>query len=321
MADKETRISLRAGLEARTGDTTGHLEGYAATFNTLSKALPQGFKEKISPMAFSRALAEKQDVLAKYNHAENSIPLGRTKSGTLKLATDSKGLKFDIALDPNQVAHRDLWQAVRRGDIADCSFAFAVNGDGEDWEDGDDCPVRTLKDVNLFDVSVVNHPAYPGTSVSARAMDFASRFLDRVPVHLEARRLMHKYPELCLEDLIRFRRLGYSQDLMNELRMAAIAKEIRQGITAADFDPGPQRGGGQAEDPQSLLRCGETARTAAEHGVAAQRHRNAAHRAKSLQAAEKHFHAGNRHALAQADPSDVNSLDARNASRYANGVR
>jgi HK97 family phage prohead protease len=149
------------------------LQGYAATFNSLSKDLG-GFREMIAPGAFTRALAEKQDVRCLFNHSADKV-LGRTAAGTLVLAQDEKGLSFRCQLDPKQTAHRDLHASVARGDINECSFAFSPNGDsGDVWEnrkdsDGSWYIARTLKDVNLFDVSAVTHPAYNGTNVAARA--------------------------------------------------------------------------------------------------------------------------------------------------------
>ena len=152
------------------------LVGYAAKFNSPSKQMTDksgiSFVETIAPGAFTRALAANADVRCLFNHDSNRV-LGRTKSGTLTLKQDDKGLAFRCMLDSRQQAHRDLHAAVDRGDISECSFAFAPNGpDGDDWQDTRTADgwqiVRTLKDVNLFDVSAVTHPAYNDTSVSAR---------------------------------------------------------------------------------------------------------------------------------------------------------
>src|SRR5208282_2863603 len=151
------------------------LDGYAARFNSPSKDLG-GFRETIAPGAFKRALAEKSDVRALFNHRADKV-LGRTASGTLLLSEDDNGLHFRCQLDPNQQMHRDLYSAVKRGDISEMSFAFTPNGpDGEDWQNVQDergnwFISRTLKDVNLFDTSVVTHPAYDNTSVQARAAE------------------------------------------------------------------------------------------------------------------------------------------------------
>lgn len=146
------------------------LEGYAAKFGTYSQDLG-GFREKIKPGTFARALAENQDIRALMNHDANLV-LGRTKAGTLKVFEDTLGLRWSVQLPNTQLA-RDLHTSVSRGDIDQCSFAFKVANGGEKWteEKGDDGTYfasRELTDVDLFDVSAVTYPAYLDTNVSAR---------------------------------------------------------------------------------------------------------------------------------------------------------
>jgi hypothetical protein len=89
-------------------------------------------------------------------------------------------LKFTCRLDKNQQSHRDLYSSIKRGDINECSFAFAVDGeDGDDFSTSKDAQgrsfsCRTVKRAKLFDVSAVTHPAYGGTAtaVSARSADY-----------------------------------------------------------------------------------------------------------------------------------------------------
>jgi HK97 family phage prohead protease len=167
-------IQRRAiSAELRTAGDEFALVGYAATFNSLSKNLG-GFREQISSGAFKRTLAAKPNVVCLFNHDPNQI-LGRTKSGTLEVSTDARGLKFRCQLDKDSQAHRDLHSAVKRGDIDECSFAFTVPAGGDAWTDGTDpetnskIAVRTLLDVDLIDCSVVTYPAYNETSAGARS--------------------------------------------------------------------------------------------------------------------------------------------------------
>ncbi len=169
-------IERRYIQELRAGQGQGDqmvLEGYAARFNSPSKDLG-GFRETIAPGAFKRALAENADVCCLFNHSADKV-LGRTASGTLTINEDDKGLHFRCMLDPSNTDHRNLHSSVKRGDINSCSFAFTPNGpEGEDWQNEKDergnwFISRMLKDVNLYDVSAVVHPAYDNTSVQARA--------------------------------------------------------------------------------------------------------------------------------------------------------
>ncbi len=163
------------------------LVGYAATFNQPTVIGGQ-FTEIIAPGAFTRAIAEKQDVTCLLNH-DNNIVLGRTTSGTLTLQQDAKGLKFRCQLDPNNSSHRDLHASVKRGDISEMSFAFKPHGEnGESWAG----MTRTLKDVDLVDASIVTRPAYPGTSVQARgaeALHFAETLFPPTSIERERENL------------------------------------------------------------------------------------------------------------------------------------
>src|SRR5260370_36306164 len=126
-----------------------------------------GFQERIVPGAFKRALEEKADVRALINHDPNKV-LGRTASGTLTLDEDSKGLKFRCQM-PDTGYATDLLKSIRRGDISQCSFGFIVREDT--WIESNENPtIRELRDVDLFDVSVVTFPAYADTSVDARSL-------------------------------------------------------------------------------------------------------------------------------------------------------
>ena len=154
-----------AGVEVR-ADGEPAITGYAAVFNSLSEEL-WGFREIIMPGAFDRALKEKHDVRALVNHDPNQI-IGRTKSGTLKLDVDDKGLRVDITPPDTQVG-RDVLASLKRGDLDGMSFAFRTLSDQWRTEDGEE--IRELLDLELVDVSVVAYPAYSDTSVSARALD------------------------------------------------------------------------------------------------------------------------------------------------------
>jgi HK97 family phage prohead protease len=138
--------------------------GYAAMFDALSQDLG-GFVERIERGAFARSLAEGADVRALFNHDSNLI-LGRTKAGTLAVREDAQGLAIEI-IPPDTSYARDLLVSIERGDVSQMSFAFRTRVD--EWDTGKNPAVRTLKDVELFDVSPVTYPAYTQTSVSVRA--------------------------------------------------------------------------------------------------------------------------------------------------------
>jgi hypothetical protein len=178
-----TKIEQRifAGVQVRaTAGAAFVLEGIAASYNMPSKPIPGGpngtFTEYIKPGAFARSLCNKADVKALFNHDANFI-LGRVKNGTLTLTDTAAGLAFRCQLNPKSSAHQDLYASVQRGDISECSFAFSVAPNGQQWSA--DSSKRTLTDVDLFDVSVVTHPAYgdDATSVAARNRRSAAQYV------------------------------------------------------------------------------------------------------------------------------------------------
>jgi HK97 family phage prohead protease len=173
---KELRYVVAQELRATGSQQNPKIEGYAATFAGIADL--GAFREKIAPGAFKRTLASGRDVVCLYNH-NNDMLLGRKSAGTLTLAEDSKGLRFSCDLPDTSIA-RDVYANLRAGNLKECSFGFFVDGeDGEDWaQDSDGSMIRTLRDVSLFDVSVVTFPAYSNTEAAARNI---------VAPHVEAR--------------------------------------------------------------------------------------------------------------------------------------
>jgi HK97 family phage prohead protease len=174
MAHRIEKRTTKASVLA--GDSNDfELVGLAASYNTLSGDVG-GFKEVIAPGAFKRSLENRDDVRCLVNH-DNSQILGRTKSGTLTLSDSPEGLRFLCKLNPESEAHRNVYAAVQRGDLDQCSFAFAANGEHYDNvkdASGRSFSRRTVTDLRLFDVSVVTFPAYPnGTRVQARSANYS----------------------------------------------------------------------------------------------------------------------------------------------------
>ena len=140
------------------------IAGYAARFNALSEDLG-GFREQIAPGAFANSIKDR-DILALWSH-DSSAPLGRTSNGTLRLAENNRGLRFELDL-PDTQAGRDCYALVKRGDIKGMSFGFGVKKDN--WQQTGDLVQRTLEEVDLREVSPVAWPAYPQTACAARSL-------------------------------------------------------------------------------------------------------------------------------------------------------
>lgn len=143
------------------------LSGYAAVFDGTARV--GGGYERIAPKAFDEVL-ERSDPRALINH-NPSLVLGRKSAGTLRLDVDSRGLKFQVDLPDTSYA-RDLRELVERGDLAGASFGF-MPGEDEMSRAPDGKQIRTHTNIaQLVDVSAVTYPAYEGTSLALRHIDF-----------------------------------------------------------------------------------------------------------------------------------------------------
>lgn len=156
-ADTFERRALPVEIRAR----GRRLEGYAATFGALAD-IGGRFTETIAPGAFAGSLRSNPDILALVDH-DPSLVLGRTRSKTLRLSEDAKGLAFDLDL-PETQAGRDVLALAERGDLGGMSFGFTAV---DERRDGDK---RELRAVHLHEISIVlAWPAYDGTVIQARS--------------------------------------------------------------------------------------------------------------------------------------------------------
>ena len=117
--------------------------------------------------------ADLTDVRFLVNHDISKIPLARsrknTENSTMQLTVDKEGMKIRVTLDTeNNTEARNLYSAVKRGDISGMSFMFGI--DAEEWEDLDtEHPTRHINTIStVVEVSAVTFPAYEATEIDAR---------------------------------------------------------------------------------------------------------------------------------------------------------
>jgi HK97 family phage prohead protease len=163
---KETRL---ADVTLHEEDDKMIIEGYAIVFNseTLIGDEEYGFIEEIDNRALSET--KMKDVPMKYNHMDSFLILARTRNKSLTLTIDNKGLKVRAELlDTN--TNQDIYKMVRSGLLDKMSFAFTV--DEQVWNREGKIPKRTITKIErLYDVSVVDTPAYDATSIYARSLE------------------------------------------------------------------------------------------------------------------------------------------------------
>ena len=157
-AIKEIRLSEIRAIDDNQEEMI--VEGYAAVFN---KSANMGwYTEIIDRNAFNDC--DMKDCVLKYNHENNFLILARTRNGSLQLTVDDKGLKIRASLiDTTQ--NKDIYKMIQAGLLDKMSFAFTVKK--AEWDYDND--IRRITSIDkLFDVSVVDTPAYESTEIFAR---------------------------------------------------------------------------------------------------------------------------------------------------------
>ncbi len=176
----KTKIENRiASVESRSEDDNKMvLEGYAIVFDeeTLIGDEENGFIELIDKDALKEA--NMKDVPMKYNHDDSHLILARTRNKSLQLSVDEKGLKVRAELLDTE-SNKDIYKMVQAGLLDKMSFAFTVGSQKIDRSG--EIPKRTITGIDrLFDVSIVDLPAYDQTSIAV------SRSLALVDTELRA---------------------------------------------------------------------------------------------------------------------------------------
>ncbi|OHB70486.1 MAG: hypothetical protein A2V70_06245 [Planctomycetes bacterium RBG_13_63_9] len=118
---------------------------------------------RLERTAFDRVIRERQDVRALFNHDPNMV-LGRTSAGTLRLAIDRLGLRYEIDLDLENSLGRDVARWTARRDLQGSSMGFQIAATGDRWEKSGGLWVRWINELSeLFDVGPVTFPANEAT--------------------------------------------------------------------------------------------------------------------------------------------------------------
>ena len=197
-------FEIRAENNEKNGD---HITGRPIVYN--SKTDLGWFDEIIEAGALDKA--NLKDVRFLVNHDTSMIPLARSRNNnensTMQLEVDKDGMTIRVNLDTeNNTEARNLYSAIKRGDITGMSFMFTI--DREEWENLEsDHPTRRIRSIGqVFEVSAVTFPAYESTEISARdkaALDSAKLTLDSVrsqslesdnaALELEKAKLKNKY--------------------------------------------------------------------------------------------------------------------------------
>lgn len=174
MGKMEMRMAL---LEPANNDDENKqlVEGYAAVFNQRAliwESEWSGWKymEVIDRNAFNGA--DMSDTVFKYNHGDVAMILARASNNTLTMNTDDKGLRISAdIIDTNNGT--DVYKLIKRGDLNKMSFAFTVKSERTEVDKENKIYTRTITAFDkIYDVAVVDFPAYDGTSIQARSKEY-----------------------------------------------------------------------------------------------------------------------------------------------------
>lgn len=144
------------------------ISGYAATYDAFSEDMG-GYRTRLAKGCFDRVL-QASDCRFLFNHDPNLL-FGRTKSGTLRLVGDDKGLRFENDHPRGAIADQ-YYDMVARGDMDGCSFTCDI--DIDQWDFSGETPIRTLVGLSmLYDVGPVTYPAFSQTLAVSHALEAA----------------------------------------------------------------------------------------------------------------------------------------------------
>jgi len=223
---KECR-AIKTSIEIREKDDGKKvLCGYGSVFYDGTDATAYDYwdiRETVAPNAFDRALKDKQDVRALFNHDPSGI-LGRVSAKTLMLSVDRRGLFYEVDL-PNTQLGKDIEELVRRGDIDGSSFGFRVKA--ESYIKNEDKSksysyIRQINDVDLIDVSPVTFPAYEGTSANLRSDDVEN-------IRAEAEKFLKAQAQATQSQSDDAKRAESEQAEIDILKLRARALKMKQG--------------------------------------------------------------------------------------------
>lgn len=174
--NKEVRsleFEIRAE-ETGSEERAGRITGTPIVFNQVTDL--GWIREMIEPGALDST--DLKDVRFLVGHDTSGIPLARSRNNnensTMQLSVNENGMDIRVDLDiENNPRAKELYSAVKRGDISGMSFMFTVDKDA--WEDLEsEQPLRRITSISrVFEVSAVTFPAYEGTSLEAASEDSA----------------------------------------------------------------------------------------------------------------------------------------------------
>lgn len=153
------------GLELKAVTEAGVVEGYGSIFG----GSPDSYGDIVAPGAFADTLAKHRREgtmpLMFFGHKANELTIGNW----IDMAEDGKGLWVQGQLDMDDPFASKIHRKLKRKEMRGLSIGYETVASEEDPKRSG---VRTLKAVDLWEVSIVNFPAQTrATVVAAKSRD------------------------------------------------------------------------------------------------------------------------------------------------------
>jgi HK97 family phage prohead protease len=170
----------------------GQFSGYASAY---AKDL-QG--DKIIPGAFGQTIAEKKGkVPILYNHDSDRLPLGLSTS----LSEDGKGLMLNGQLFTGTTDGNNAYEMLKAAADIGYRMGMSIGFIANDWDWDEENNLRSIKEIDLWEVSLTPFPAQPKAYVAdVKSIREFERYL-RDAEHLskaDARRIVRVASDLNL---------------------------------------------------------------------------------------------------------------------------
>jgi len=149
----------KRSYQVRANENPLIVEGTAIVFNEPAKI--GNYTEIISRNALDNV--DLSDIVLLTNHNGEGVPLARSPK-TMTLTVTDEGLSMRAEL-PDTEAGRSVYQAVKRGDLSQMSFAFDIAEQDIDKEKNQRSITKIGK---IYEISIVNFAAYKQTNIQTR---------------------------------------------------------------------------------------------------------------------------------------------------------
>lgn len=140
-------MEFKATIQLKAEGKSGQFSGYASTYNLDLQ------NDKIQPGAFAQSIADKKGKVPIFFNHEDWIGFSTS------LAEDGKGLAMNGELALGNTIADNAYALVQKAAQLDFRVGMSIGFTATDWDwDGN---VRTLKEINLYEVSITPFPAQP----------------------------------------------------------------------------------------------------------------------------------------------------------------